>query len=163
MRERARSTPTSPEKKSRDVELADNRRARFDYAIEERVEAGLSLTGTEIKSLRAGHANLRDGYAKVEKGEAWLRGAGDLTSLGRGGGADRDFLQEHRRDHRERHDGRCVEEDLVDGRRERRPHRGEDLVDHRLQGRRDRRAQSGDLGRVEDGLWARPRWQAREQ
>jgi SsrA-binding protein len=74
MRERARSTPASPEKKSRDVELADNRRARFDYAIEERVEAGLSLTGTEIKSLRAGHANLRDGYAKIENGEAWLRG-----------------------------------------------------------------------------------------
>ena|SRR2546422_4151778 len=74
MRERARSTPEKPEKKSRDIELADNRRARFDYAIEERVEAGLSLTGTEIKSLRAGHANLRDGYAKIEKGEAWLRG-----------------------------------------------------------------------------------------
>ena len=74
MRERARSTPAGPEKKSRDIELADNRRARFDYAIEERVEAGISLTGTEIKSLRAGHANLRDGYAKIEKGEAWLRG-----------------------------------------------------------------------------------------
>src|SRR5712691_4700634 len=74
MRERARSTPEKPEKKSRDVELADNRRARFNYAIEERVEAGLSLTGTEIKSLRAGHANLRDGYAKIENGEAWLRG-----------------------------------------------------------------------------------------
>jgi SsrA-binding protein len=74
MRERARSTPEKPEKKSRDVELADNRRAQYDYAIEERLEAGLSLTGTEIKSLRAGHANLRDGYARVEKGQAWLRG-----------------------------------------------------------------------------------------
>jgi SsrA-binding protein len=74
MRERARSTPAGPEKKSRDVELADNRRAGYDYAIEERIEAGVSLTGTEIKSLRAGHVNLRDGYAKVENGEAWLRG-----------------------------------------------------------------------------------------
>jgi SsrA-binding protein len=74
MRERARSTPEQPQKKSRDVELADNRRAQYDYAIEERLEAGLSLTGTEIKSLRAGHANLRDGYAKIEKGQAWLRG-----------------------------------------------------------------------------------------
>jgi SsrA-binding protein len=74
MRERARSTPEKPEKKSRDVELADNRRAQYDYAIEERLEAGVSLTGTEIKSLRAGHVNLRDGYAKVEDGEAWLRG-----------------------------------------------------------------------------------------
>jgi len=55
MRERARSTPKEPEKKSRDLELADNRRASYDYAIEERLEAGISLTGTEIKSLRAGH------------------------------------------------------------------------------------------------------------
>lgn len=74
MRERARSTPEKPEKKSRDVELADNRRAQYDYAIEERLEAGVSLTGTEIKSLRAGHVNLRDGYARIEDGEAWLRG-----------------------------------------------------------------------------------------
>ena len=75
MRERARSTPEKPEKKSRDVELADNRRAGYDYAVEERLEAGLSLTGTEIKSLRAGHVNLRDGYAKVDDhGQAWLRG-----------------------------------------------------------------------------------------
>jgi SsrA-binding protein len=74
MRERARSTPDQPEKKSRDIQLADNRKAFFDYAIEDKLEAGVSLTGTEIKSLRAGHVNLRDGYAKIEKGEAWLRG-----------------------------------------------------------------------------------------
>lgn len=74
MRERARSTPQPPEKPSRDVQLAENRRASFDYAIEEKLEAGISLTGTEIKSLRAGHANLRDGYVKIEDGEAWLRG-----------------------------------------------------------------------------------------
>ena len=74
MRERARSTPKDPEKPSRDVEIADNRRAFYDYTIEEKLEAGVSLTGTEIKSLRAGHVNMRDGYAKVEKGELWLRG-----------------------------------------------------------------------------------------
>lgn len=74
MRERARSTPAAEEKQSRDVQLADNRRAGYDYAIEERLEAGISLTGTEIKSLRAGHVNLRDGFVRIEKGEAWLRG-----------------------------------------------------------------------------------------
>jgi len=74
MRERARSKPAAPERKSRDVQLADNRRAQYDYSIEERLEAGVVLMGTEIKSLRAGHVNLRDGYVKIEKGEAWLRG-----------------------------------------------------------------------------------------
>jgi SsrA-binding protein len=57
----------------RQVQLADNRKAHFDYQIERRLEAGIALRGTEIKSLRAGHANLRDGYARVEKGEVWLR------------------------------------------------------------------------------------------
>src|SRR5260370_7249734 len=74
MRERARGTPPPAEKKNRDVQLADNKKASYDYSIEERFEAGVSLTGTEIKSLRAGHVNLRDGYAKIEDGEAWLRG-----------------------------------------------------------------------------------------
>lgn len=69
-----RSPPVAaPDKKPRDLQLADNRRALFDYAIEDRFEAGLALTGTEIKSLRAGHVNLRDGYARIEKGQAWLR------------------------------------------------------------------------------------------
>src|SRR5437588_10969443 len=62
--------PTTPE---REIQLADNRKARFDYTIERRLEAGIALRGTEIKSLRAGHANLRDGYARVENGEVWLR------------------------------------------------------------------------------------------
>ncbi len=74
MRERARSTPQPPEKKSRDVEIARNRRAFYDYSIEERLEAGLALTGTEIKSLRAGHVNMGDGFVKIEGGQAWLRG-----------------------------------------------------------------------------------------
>ena len=52
-----------------------NRRARHDYAIDETIEAGLVLTGTEIKSIRAGRANLAEAYARIERGEAWLIGA----------------------------------------------------------------------------------------
>ncbi len=65
--------PDAPVREERTTLLADNRRARFDYEIQRRLEAGIALLGTEIKSLRAGHANLRDGYARVEKGEIWLR------------------------------------------------------------------------------------------
>ena len=53
--------------------IADNRKAFFDYTIDERIEAGIALLGTEIKSVRAGKVNLRDGYAKIERGQAWLR------------------------------------------------------------------------------------------
>lgn len=52
--------------------VARNRRARHDYAISDTYEAGLVLTGTEVKSLRAGRATLTDGYATVRGGEAWL-------------------------------------------------------------------------------------------
>ena len=52
--------------------VATNRRARHNYTIEDTYEAGLVLTGTEVKSLRAGRASLVDGYAFVEGGEAWL-------------------------------------------------------------------------------------------
>ncbi len=52
-----------------------NRKAYHDYHIEESVEAGLVLTGTEIKSIRAGRVNLRDAYARSENGELWLLGA----------------------------------------------------------------------------------------
>jgi SsrA-binding protein len=55
--------------------VALNRRARHDYAIEETLEAGIVLTGTEIKSIRAGRANLAEAYARIERGEAWLIGA----------------------------------------------------------------------------------------
>lgn len=55
--------------------VAVNRRAWHEYTIDERLEAGLVLTGTEIKSVRAGKVNLRDAYARVEHGEAWLIGA----------------------------------------------------------------------------------------
>ncbi len=55
--------------------IADNRRARHDYHLLERFEAGLVLTGTEVKSLRDGRAALRQAYAEVRDGEAWLVGA----------------------------------------------------------------------------------------
>jgi SsrA-binding protein len=54
--------------------IATNRRARHEYTIEDEVEAGLVLTGTEVKSLRAGRANLADGYAEITDSEAWLHG-----------------------------------------------------------------------------------------
>ncbi|GAA2223280.1 SsrA-binding protein SmpB [Herbiconiux moechotypicola] len=52
--------------------VATNRKARHDYSIEDTYEAGLVLTGTEVKSLRAGRASLVDGYAFIDGGEAWL-------------------------------------------------------------------------------------------
>ncbi len=55
--------------------VALNRKARHNFTITDTFEAGLALTGTEIKSIRAGKANLSDAYARVEKGEAWLIGA----------------------------------------------------------------------------------------
>ncbi len=55
--------------------VASNRRARHDYEILETFEAGLSLTGAEVKSLRAGHVALQDSYARIDGGEAWLVGA----------------------------------------------------------------------------------------
>ena len=54
--------------------IAQNKKARHDYSIEDVFEAGLVLTGTEVKSLRAGRASLVDGYATIDDGEAWLRG-----------------------------------------------------------------------------------------
>lgn len=52
--------------------VATNRRARHDYFIEESLEAGIALTGTEVKSLRQSRANLSDAFARVENGEVWL-------------------------------------------------------------------------------------------
>ncbi len=54
--------------------IADNRRARADYIIEETFEAGIALTGTEVKSLREGKANLKESYGDVVGGEVWLVG-----------------------------------------------------------------------------------------
>jgi SsrA-binding protein len=54
--------------------IAENRRARHEYHLSDRVEAGLVLTGTEVKALRAGNADLAKAYATVRDGEAWLVG-----------------------------------------------------------------------------------------
>ncbi|HZP57566.1 MAG TPA: SsrA-binding protein SmpB [Dehalococcoidia bacterium] len=56
-------------------QVASNRRALHDYEIIERLEAGISLTGTEIKSIRAGGAHIREGYVRPVDGELWLYGA----------------------------------------------------------------------------------------
>lgn len=61
-------------KKDPNRTLAENRKARHDYHIHETYEVGMVLTGTEIKSLRGGRANLSDSYANVKDGELWLVG-----------------------------------------------------------------------------------------
>ena len=54
--------------------VATNRKARHDYVVEDTLEAGIALTGTEIKSVRESQLNLQDAYARIERGEAWLVG-----------------------------------------------------------------------------------------
>ncbi|MCI3131510.1 SsrA-binding protein SmpB [Phenylobacterium aquaticum] len=61
--------------------IAENRRARYDYFLEETFEAGLMLTGTEVKSLRVGRANIAESYASVENGEIVLINA-DIPPYG---------------------------------------------------------------------------------
>lgn len=52
--------------------VADNRRARFDYFLEDKIEAGIELTGTEVKSLRLGQCSLNESYAQEKNGDIWL-------------------------------------------------------------------------------------------
>ncbi len=54
------------------AEISNNRKALHDYIIESRIEAGIELLGTEVKSIRAGHVNLRGSYARIENNQAWL-------------------------------------------------------------------------------------------
>jgi SsrA-binding protein len=61
-----------PETFDKQKTVAENRRARYDYFIEDKFEAGLMLTGTEVKSLRAGEATIAESYAEVRGGEVWL-------------------------------------------------------------------------------------------
>lgn len=61
----------TPEEKNYKV-IAENRRARYDYAIEDDIETGIVLTGSEVKSLRTGQSNIAESYAAVENGELWL-------------------------------------------------------------------------------------------
>jgi len=59
-------------KESKNKTLAENRKARHDYFIEEAMEAGIELVGTEVKSIRAGKANLKDSYAEIKNGEVFV-------------------------------------------------------------------------------------------
>ncbi len=69
--------------------VTTNRRARHDYEIVDRFEAGMVLLGSEVKSLRQGNANLKDSFAHVKDGEVWLVGAYIAPySFSRGGGHD---------------------------------------------------------------------------
>src|SRR5262245_29402979 len=66
------------DKSAKDEEIETicrNRRATFDYEISDRIECGVVLVGTEVKSLREGHASLDEAYAKIDDGEVWLLGA----------------------------------------------------------------------------------------
>ncbi len=65
----ARPTPATFDKTKT---VAENRRARYDYFIEDIFEAGIALTGTEVKSLRFGQGSIAESYAEVRAGEAWL-------------------------------------------------------------------------------------------
>ncbi|MHB1685820.1 MAG: SsrA-binding protein SmpB [Ignavibacteriaceae bacterium] len=61
--------------KDEEKNITVNRKARFEYSIVETYEAGIALTGTEVKSLRQGKANLVDSYGNLKNGEVWLVGA----------------------------------------------------------------------------------------
>jgi SsrA-binding protein len=67
-----KAPPAKAAPKDEKRHITSNRRARHEYNIEETVETGMVLTGTEIKSIRAGKVNLQDAYARIDKGEAWL-------------------------------------------------------------------------------------------
>jgi SsrA-binding protein len=69
--------------------ITDNRRARHDYHLLDRFEAGLVLTGTEVKSLRDGRATLAQSYADIREGEAWLLGA-EIATYDQGNRANHD-------------------------------------------------------------------------
>ena len=61
--------------KSSNNQLAINRRAKFDFAISEQIEAGIELMGSEVKSIRSGHGNITEAYARFQNGELWLYNA----------------------------------------------------------------------------------------
>ena len=72
----AKAKPTAvtaaPKKPPAPAPTIDNRRARFEYEFLERIEAGIVLTGTEIKSLRTGQSSISEAYARIRDGELWL-------------------------------------------------------------------------------------------
>lgn len=66
---------SAKDKKAATARIAENKKARFDYAIEETLQAGIVLEGWEVKSLRAGKAQLTESYVHLRNGEAWLLGS----------------------------------------------------------------------------------------
>lgn len=72
--------PKSKSNKQDDSRIAENRKARFEYSIEETYEAGLVLEGWEVKSLRAGKGGIAESYVIIKHGEAWLLGS-QITPL----------------------------------------------------------------------------------
>ena len=75
--------------------IADNRRARHDYQLLDRFEAGIALTGTEVKSLREGRVTLGQAYADVREGEAWLIGM-NIDTYDQGNIANHDPLRDRK-------------------------------------------------------------------
>ena len=72
--ERAERAAAAKQDRPVKIVVARNKKARHDYNIETTYEAGIALTGTEVKSLRAGRASLVDGFVLIDRGEAWLEG-----------------------------------------------------------------------------------------
>ena len=93
--QRAKAAAAKPEPAGNDALLADNRKARFDYEILETLEAGMALLGTEVKAIREGRVNLRDSYARVEKGEVWLYNV-NISSYSHRGYADHEPLRQRK-------------------------------------------------------------------
>lgn len=75
--------------------LVDNRKAFHDYFIEESMEAGIELVGTEVKSIRGGKANLKDSYAEIRNGEVWVRNM-HISPYEKGNIFNRDPLRDRR-------------------------------------------------------------------
>ena len=73
-----------PEKDERARDVAVNRRAYHDYFIDEKLEAGIMMTGTEVKSVRNGRTNLRDGFVRIDGSEAWLENV-HISAYAQGG------------------------------------------------------------------------------
>ena len=84
----------APDPKTEKV-VATNRKARHEYFVLDTVEAGVALTGTEVKSIRLGNVNLTDGYAMVRNGEVWLSGM-HVSPYEQGSYANVDPLRERR-------------------------------------------------------------------
>jgi SsrA-binding protein len=96
--------------------IAENRKAFHDYHILETYEAGMVLLGTEVKSIREGRVNLRDSYARVEKGEVWLYNV-NISSYSHRGYADHEPLRQRklllRRDEIRKLIGKTVEKGMT--------------------------------------------------